>query len=564
MKNMKKRGFTIVELVIVIAVIAILAAVLIPTFSNVIGTANLSSDKQAVREMNMALAEWEASNGYPDRNTLKIEDAMRIIADAGYDVESWNPLTAGYQVYWYKTDNRCVLYNITEKKVEYPAEYTNASLTDPNNAGKFYVYNQTFKKAIAEDLNFSSSANKNVTVGDVTYDSALVNTYGDTVNYASAIVYQDDAHPTTFSVTVKTNSNPSAEDIKSAQKAAGAYVYALFQQANEKLITVDEILIEPGTTIDISDTEWKPIKTFGGYFGVKDADCGFDATKPIDEQPDTYKPVVIKGLGISSALGFSETFVAKGTNNPIYLTGFIGAIYGEGKVENVRFEDVTIDHAAMNRLTSSSGKDASNSAIIGGIIAGDVTVYDENGVAIGNKCFQTAEVTIRNIVVDGCTIGAVRRAGGLIGFVGGTTANGEGFENLNNNDVAYLKGNITIDNCVVKNTKVDTDALLNAPDYAAVGGIIGFINKEASTLAINISNCKVTDSEFNGKATISGGIVGSYSPVLGGKLTITDCSVSGNTNNGAANNVIVNVGKIVHAGDVVVNGETITVKGAIQ
>jgi len=36
MKKQNNKGFTLVELVIVIAVIAILAAVLIPTFSNVI------------------------------------------------------------------------------------------------------------------------------------------------------------------------------------------------------------------------------------------------------------------------------------------------------------------------------------------------------------------------------------------------------------------------------------------------------------------------------------------------------------------------------------------------
>ena len=41
-----KKGFTIVELVIVIAVIAILAAVLIPTFSSVIDNANKSSALQ--------------------------------------------------------------------------------------------------------------------------------------------------------------------------------------------------------------------------------------------------------------------------------------------------------------------------------------------------------------------------------------------------------------------------------------------------------------------------------------------------------------------------------------
>ena len=46
MKNTKKRGFTIVELVIVIAVIAILASVLIPTFSGVVTKAKESAAKQ--------------------------------------------------------------------------------------------------------------------------------------------------------------------------------------------------------------------------------------------------------------------------------------------------------------------------------------------------------------------------------------------------------------------------------------------------------------------------------------------------------------------------------------
>ncbi len=49
MKKLNKKGFTIVELVIVIAVIAILAAVLIPTFSSVVNKANESSALQSVR-----------------------------------------------------------------------------------------------------------------------------------------------------------------------------------------------------------------------------------------------------------------------------------------------------------------------------------------------------------------------------------------------------------------------------------------------------------------------------------------------------------------------------------
>lgn len=46
-----KKGFTIVELVIVIAVIAILAAVLIPTFSNLVEKANNSADMQEARNV---------------------------------------------------------------------------------------------------------------------------------------------------------------------------------------------------------------------------------------------------------------------------------------------------------------------------------------------------------------------------------------------------------------------------------------------------------------------------------------------------------------------------------
>ena len=46
MKKTNKKGFTIVELVIVIAVIAILAAVMIPTFGNIIEKANESAALQ--------------------------------------------------------------------------------------------------------------------------------------------------------------------------------------------------------------------------------------------------------------------------------------------------------------------------------------------------------------------------------------------------------------------------------------------------------------------------------------------------------------------------------------
>ena len=95
MRNTNKKGFTIVELVVVVAVIAILAAVLIPTFSGVIAKANLSADQKAVRDMNTVLAMEEVKE-----NILLISDAKNNLAKNGIDAENYKPLSSGYEFFW--------------------------------------------------------------------------------------------------------------------------------------------------------------------------------------------------------------------------------------------------------------------------------------------------------------------------------------------------------------------------------------------------------------------------------------------------------------------------------
>ena len=70
MKELKK-AFTIVELVIVIAVIAILAAVLVPTFSNMILSAKVSNDNQTVAALNVALTAASSQGTTTIRKGLK-------------------------------------------------------------------------------------------------------------------------------------------------------------------------------------------------------------------------------------------------------------------------------------------------------------------------------------------------------------------------------------------------------------------------------------------------------------------------------------------------------------
>ena len=101
-KNMNKKGFTIVELVIVIAVIAILAAVLIPTFVSLVNKANLSADKQAVTQMNTVLA---AETGVDS-----LEKAIDALSAAGYNAaDTLVPVTKDHAFYWNKTHNAVVL-----------------------------------------------------------------------------------------------------------------------------------------------------------------------------------------------------------------------------------------------------------------------------------------------------------------------------------------------------------------------------------------------------------------------------------------------------------------------
>ena len=126
-----KKGFTIVELVIVIAVIGILAAVLIPTFSGVVESANESN----------ALSE--------SSNSLKV-----ILAERAENGE-----VLGDAMFLYVKDS----------KVVYTIEYKNNQLgtVKKSTNGKYTISADTLAYAKAEetivDVLFTNSENKTIT-----------------------------------------------------------------------------------------------------------------------------------------------------------------------------------------------------------------------------------------------------------------------------------------------------------------------------------------------------------------------------------------------------------------
>ena len=120
MKKLNKKGFTIVELVIVIAVIAILAAVLIPTFASLVGKANMSSDEVTVRNMNTAL-----STVVPSPSTLGA--AKDALDKAGFNTKkNLVPASKGHIFVWGEVEKAILLVKVADdntKTIVYPEKY---------------------------------------------------------------------------------------------------------------------------------------------------------------------------------------------------------------------------------------------------------------------------------------------------------------------------------------------------------------------------------------------------------------------------------------------------------
>ena len=330
MANRKKsKGFTIVELVIVIAVIAILAAVLIPTFSSLINKANITSDQSAVRNMNTALAASEA-DGKPENLT----DVLNILGDAGMDAKDYKALAKGYKFVWDSTLNRVLYVEDATNKVTYPEQY----------AENEYVWGTwvTLTGQIAGDDSWKVQVN----TGDkenLTYES-----------------FRTDE-------TIKSGYFAENGEIKGA-KVSGAselisVVETIAEQRKQSAATQDMDIIL-ADNIDLMGSEWKPIAEFNGSFYGNGKE--------------------IAGFRMSDRTADSKEIPAASQNSNYSFYGFVSIFTGK------YFGDVTIyadiDEPGSGKQTT-SGFDLNNqtvAAAIGGI-------YASGGTDDSNKINVTVE-----------------------------------------------------------------------------------------------------------------------------------------------------------------------------
>ena len=151
MRKSNRKGFTIVELVIVIAVIAILAAVLIPTFASIIRKANISNDTMLAKNLNTALTAEEAISGEPE----DFDEVISILRANGFIIANLNPSADECYFVWESSTNQILLVDGKDDyKVIFSAKEGYAEIGETWN---FAIGDPEEQKAVAEDL-----ADKNV------------------------------------------------------------------------------------------------------------------------------------------------------------------------------------------------------------------------------------------------------------------------------------------------------------------------------------------------------------------------------------------------------------------
>ncbi len=174
MNKKTKKGFTLVELLVVIAILAILATVSVVGYTSFIDKANQSVDEQFVTQLNTYLAAEEAADGKPE-NVLHVQEILRQNG-----INSFVATRTKNNLYWVKAENRVVIWTVdgSKKGVSFPADYAEkfASIATPvdgewfdlNSARGIFALGGTVEIPVDMTVTSEDAAAANVIENDVT------------------------------------------------------------------------------------------------------------------------------------------------------------------------------------------------------------------------------------------------------------------------------------------------------------------------------------------------------------------------------------------------------------
>ncbi len=484
-----KKGFTLVELVIVIAVIAILAGVMIGTFASVVKKAKESAKMQEMTaqkqeqiandiDQKLKNAEWL---GWEDFET-KLADVMADTFKQA-DISSTNVKEAvndAVEKAFAKYASSIGTSNtgLTEEQVKYIVE---TALSKVSYSGvtaeqvKAIVNNavsgtSTLTKAQVQAI-VDAAAAKNLTLAQVTA----------AITEATKDLAKTDKVEDRFSA-IEKNLTASIRDLKDSTlkesdieallakyitngEAKGDYTWYNASATTMEVTSADQVvalstLAKGGTSfagkkvelpakVDLTTTDFQPIMDFDGTLSGKSSTEKAEITVNVTPVWNT-----LDGRNGKTMMNYLKTDVENLRKDAVGY-GFVASLVDGGVVENVNVV-LAVDN---------TGKDPGNRyTYFGGIVG-----FLDGG-------------TIRNCTVSG-SIKAYNRIGGVVGYAKSGT-----IENVN-------VDNLTIESMVGENSNTG---------YSVAGGLIGY----ASAGTVAIKNCTVNATLKVAGGTLKGAIVG--------------------------------------------------------
>lgn len=510
MKASKKRGFTIIELVIVIAVIAILAAVLIPTFANIIQKANVANDVALARNMNTILIADEATNG----RSTDMYDVLIALEQGGFKLENLNPRADGNVFAWDKANNQIVYLDKNSDKPIFQAKEIG------NNKGDLYI--TTRKAEVFADYPGYSYYFASDISGDITLDEGSCLDTGEFAlnGNVSVKTNKDVEIQGTINGTITVNSTSGkitnysvVKNVVIVNTAVTSYHERGHVEAMEiqnsltgKVVLENDAYVEKLTNNKTSGT----VESKGYVKAVADESSDKESVKPTTGNEyvleiGTYDQLVNFRNKVNAGASYSGMTVKLTADIDISERAWtpIGAAYRDTTSPNFHVFQGTFDGNGhtISGLTNTGFKIAS------AFKGSNKTTPAGYGEYVFGLFGSVYNATIQNIVMANVNIdlGCDEKekvvgdsVGAIVGFAAGDETTG-----------------VTIENC-----KVLSGSIVG---YDAVAGIIGRTYSAKTT----ISNCE-------NAATVTairraGGILGYTSGGNGTRVTaITNCKNSGN------------------------------------
>ena len=526
MKRSNKKGFTIVELVIVIAIIAILAAVLIPTFASLIQKANESKDTQLVKNLNTALA---ADN----KEHKTMTDALKAAEAFGYDVGKINASATGNEILW-DSENDVFCY-LKDGNVEYIPE---SNATKPADYKLWKIYNADDKlesQIYSIYWNRTDAFTAPLTVG---FDAGKCTAI-------TALKYERTGEAQT--VVIRTSSGETNLTVDAANDTVMHYGAA----KKVSVLAVDKTnsYHEFGSVYTLEATS--------GHIVLESGSLVYDLQKATDAAADlsfVSNGTVVKAAGIEGVT-VSKTY---DIYNLEQLCAFRDHVNAGMDFSNLPVEiKADIDMSSVSWLPIGTGEHPFNGTINGnnhtlkGLNNGTITSTDDSFTASVTKKYGAAygfiaiagslnnehgKLEISNLTLSEVSIKLSQYGncvGALIGYAPSTAdfadttkfnnSNGKAVENINVKNVTVsgnVEGNATVGGVAGKLYNPGDVVFEDCTNAASVtadskaGGVIGYIsgkerlqtNGKYNTINITLKNLKNTGN-VSAREDKVGGIV---------------------------------------------------------